>query len=725
LLATVGRLLAVIVLLCIVALRSEAQGPERPVLQAGTLSGPVHIDGVLDEPDWAAASASSELTMVEPRQGDRATGRTVVKVLASPKELVFGIRCEDPDASRIVTFTKERDGALDTEDHVLLLIDPFQDGRSGYVFQVNPGGARVDALVNPGGESVDKNWDGEWEAATSRDDRGWTVEIRIPIQTLGFKRDLREWSFNIQRRLQRLQETDRWASPRQDFRVLQSSRAGLLAGLPAFDLGLGLGVRPSLVGGFENVSPTAATDGTLDPSLDVTQRLGANALASLTVNTDFAETEVDARQTNLTRFPLFFPEKRTFFLDGADIFAFGAGLLGDNPSLIPFFSRRIGLVGDQKVPILAGLKTTGRAGATNFGALVVRTRDEPDVAPASTMGVVRVRENVFGESRAGVIATAGDPLGRSGSWELGGDFTYQTSHLHGDKNFSVGVWGLATGRDDLRAYRERTAFGIMVDYPNDLWDCFVTYRRIGDGFDPSLGFVPRMGINTYYAGCAYQPRPKDSFIRQMFHELYPILTTDLDGKWESYRVFMAPINWRLESGDRFEINVAPAGERLTQPFDIVSGVAIPPGSYDWVRYRLEVQSAAKRKLSGQATWWFGGFYTGTLDQLVLESAWTPSPLVTLLVNAEHDIGRLREGNFDLTLVGLKVRLNVSPNLQFNSFLQYDSEDRSFGTNTRLRWTFSPRGDVFVIYNHNLRELEDRWQRDSNQLLVKVQYTFRR
>jgi hypothetical protein len=211
----------------------------------------------------------------------------------------------------------------------------------------------------------------------------------------------------------------------------------------------------------------------------------------------------------------------------------------------------------------------------------------------------------------------------------------------------------------------------------------------------------------------------------MFHELFPSLTTDLDGRWESYRVFFAPINWRLESGDRFEFNANPTGERLAEPFPIAEGVTIAPGSYHWLRYRLEAQTAAKRKLAAQATWWFGGFYTGTLHQLELESAWTPLPLVTFLVNAQHDIGRLAEGDFDLTLVGTKVRLNLSSDLQLNSFLQYDTEDHTFGTNTRLRWTFNPRGDLFVIYNHNLREIEDRWQRDANELLVKLQYTFRR
>jgi hypothetical protein len=695
---------------------------QRPLLQAGVLSGEVRLDGVLDEPAWLSAPEIADLVMVEPREGSAPSFPTEVKVLAGPGSLVFGIRSHDPEPSKIVSFTKERDGDFELEDHVAIVLDTFQDERSGYVFAVNPGGARFDALVQPGGEDVDKSWDGEWEAATRRDEGGWTAEIRIPLSTLMFKNDLAEWGFNVQRRIQRLQETDRWASARQDYNLFLVSQAGRLSGLPRFDLGLGLGIRPALVGGFQNPAPEAATDGTLDPSLDVTKRLGTNVLASLTVNTDFAETEVDTRQTNLTRFPLFFPEKRTFFLDGADIFAFGAGITGE--TLLPFFSRRIGLVEGQEVPILAGLKTTGRVGGTNFGALVVRTREKEGVAPAATMAVVRAKQNVLAESRVGFIATAGDPLGRPGSWEAGADFTYQTSHFRGNKSFNAGVWALATDRDDLSGYRERTAFGLKIDYPNDLWDCYLIYRRIGDGFDPSLGFVPRRGINAYDSGCTYAPRPKGSFIRQMFHELYPSLTTDLGGRWESYRVFVAPVNWRLESGDRFEVNVVPTGERLTEPFEIVSGVTIPEGAYDWLRYRLEVQSAAKRGLSGQATWWFGGFYTGTLHQILLEASWTPSALVTFLVNAEHDVGRLEQGGFDLTLIGTKIRLNLSPDLQLNSFLQYDTEDRTFGTNTRLRWTFHPRGDFFLIYNHNLRELDDRWRRDSNELLAKVQYTFR-
>jgi hypothetical protein len=375
-----------------------------------------------------------------------------------------------------------------------------------------------------------------------------------------------------------------------------------------------------------------------------------------------------------------------------------------------------------EAPILAGLKLSGRAGRTALGGLLVRTREVESVAPATTMAVARVRQAVLQESSAGFIGTVGDPLGRPGSFTVGADLTYQTSRFRGDKNFLFGVWGLGMGREGLGG--DRTAFGLKVDYPNDLFDCFLAWRRVGDAFDPSLGFVPRPGVLAYEGGCSINPRP-GNFIRQMFLEFYPLLVTDLDGRWESYELFMAPVNWRLESGDRIELNVNPAGERLTRPFEIAEGVVIPPGSYDWRRYRAEVETASKRKLAAQLTWWFGGFYGGTLHELEAEGAWTPSPIVTFLFSGERNIGRLPAGDFDETLLGLKLRLNLSPDLQLNTFVQYDTESRELGTNTRLRWTFLPRGDLFVIYNHNLRDTLDRFARDSNELLVKVQYAFRR
>ena len=387
-----------------------AQDGTPPSLRAGVLNGSIHIDGVLEEAEWAQAEAIDAFTQTDPVEGARPTARTTARVLAGPKALVIGIVCGDSDPSGIVSFSVRRDASLTSEDHVRVVLGPFLDGRSGYVFSVNPSGARYDGLINPGGESENPDWDGIWEAATKRTATGWSTEIWIPIQTLSFNPSLREWHFNVQRRIQRRLETVRWAFPARQYQVTQTSRAGLITGLPVFDLGRGLTVRPAVTTGGGVPAPSVDVDGEFQPSLDVTQRLGANVVASATVNTDFAETEVDTRRTNLTRFPLFFPEKRTFFLEGDDIFSFGLGL---NQDVLPYFSRRIGLVEGREVPIIAGTKINGRAGNTNFGGLLVGTNDKSGVVDdEALMAVGRVKQNIWRESWVGAIATVGDPLGR-------------------------------------------------------------------------------------------------------------------------------------------------------------------------------------------------------------------------------------------------------------------------------------------------------------------------
>jgi hypothetical protein len=726
----------------------------RPALRVMPVSGGIRLDGHMDEAVWATADSISGLVQIEPVQGGVPSGRTVVRVLVSADEIIIGVRADDPDPKGIVSFARERDATLANEDHVKLVLDTYRDGRSGYVFAVNPNGARYDALVAGQGESENANWDAVWDAVAVRTLTGWSAEIVIPVRSLQFAHGLTTWGFNVQRRVQRGLENDRWASPVRDFKITQTFRAGDLTGMPPFALGVGLSVRPSVMGASGVPGPQSGRRDESDVSLDVTQALGASTLASLTVNTDFAETEVDTRRTNLTRFPIVFPEKRTFFLQGADIFDFGSGT-GDD--IRPFFSRRIGLLGGNEVPIRVGAKVTGRGNGANVGALVLRTGNIGGVAAASasrplpatesTMGVLRYKQNVLRESSVGMILSVGDPLARAGSWMGGVDAVYQTSRFRGNKNFNVGAWALATDREGLTG--EQRAWGARIEYPNDLWQLGLVYKRLGDGFDPSLGFVPRPAVQIIQLTGNYVPRPRRPVlglhVRQMVNEFGPRVVTDLNGTWESYRIQVAPINWRLESGDRLEVNVNPTGERLVAPFTIAPGVTIPVGTYHWQRYRLEGGLAPKRRFSGQATWWFGPFYTGTLDELNLTTAWKPSSLFNLEVNATRNVGRLREGRFTQDLVGTRVRVNVSPNLQFNSYAQYDNSSDTFGANTRVRWTFSPLGDLFVVYNHNMRHdidpetglpsgggvqtdptrrFDRRWGFASNQLLVKLQYAFR-
>ncbi len=699
---------------------SARPADEKPVLRSGTLPDDFTLDGILDEPAWAAADSIDNLTMIEPDEGAEPTVRTVVKVLSGPDAVVFGIRCAEPEPDGIVSFSVARDASLRHEDHVKIVLDTFGDGRTGYVFSVNPSGARYDALVISHGEYENDDWNGLWEAKTVCEDRGWTTEIRIPVSTLNFKKGLHTWNFNVQRRVQRLMETDRWASPHRDYEITQTRHAGLLTGLPDFDLGLGLSVRPALVTGIEKPSRNKESDFDSEISLDITQKLGPNLMALLTLNTDFAETEVDEFRTNLTRFPLFFPEKRTFFQEGSDVFDFGFGLW---PDIMPFHSRRVGLVDGKEVPLRAGAKMYGQVGDSNIGLLVANMGREDGVAPQTNLGLLRFRQNIFDESSVGLIATQGDPLGRNDSWMLGGDFTYNTSEFMGDKNFLVGVWGLSMDRESLGG-GSRSAFGTKIDYPNDIWDVMFTYKRIGKDFDPSLGFVPRTGINKYHVNADYAPYPEWDLVRRMYYELSAYLITDLEGDWESYRVFTAPVNWTLESGDSFEFNVINQGEKLPENFEISNGVWIPGGSHDWTRYRVQAGTAQKRRLSAEAAWWFGPFYDGELDTLWLGFDWNPLPLITIEFHGERNMGRMKRGHFTEEVYGSRLRFNFSPDLTLSSLIQYESGDSTIGTNTRLHWIATPESSLYFIFNYNWNEIDRHWKSVSNKSQIKIEYTFR-
>jgi len=701
-----------------------SQTIERPTLQAGSFTGEITIDGILIEEDWQNAQVLDSFLTTEPAEKGTPSEPTFVRVLVNEKAIIIGIECKDSNPEKIVRFSKLRDTDISNEDHIKVVLDPFKDGQSGYILAVNANAARYDALVSNRGESENKDWDTIWEARVSIDENGWIAEIRLPIQSIYFKKSLTEWGFNVERRIQRNQETIRWANVQRDQFFGQTSRAGLLSNLPSFNYGWGLSIRPSLVSSLNKEGADAATIFDLEPSLDASQRIGPNVLATITVNTDFAETEVDTRQTNLTRFPLFFPEKRAFFLEGSDIFEFGFGT--GNNTVLPFFSRTIGLVDNEQVPIIAGAKINGRIGNTAFGGLGVRTNSfdsEGTSYDATSMGVIRIRQNVFKESSVGFIGSVGDPLGRDGSFMSGLDFTYQTTRFNGNKNFIAGAWALYADREDL--LRDRSAFGLKLDYPNDKWDLSLTYSYIGEDFDPSLGFVPRLGVHYSRLGAVYAPRPDWPFVRQMFNELFATYIKSINAEWQSYSVFMAPVHWRLESGDRIEMNVRPAGENITEPFDIADNVTIPVGKYHFMRYRLEAQFAAKRRLNGQASWWFGSFYDGTLDELELELNWNPSSLLGFEFNGVRNIGRLPWGDFNQTLVGMRVRFNVTSDLQLNAYTQYDTDSRILGVNGRIHWIFSPLGEVFLVFNYNtFNDMTDRWTLQNEQIVLKVRYTFR-
>jgi hypothetical protein len=740
----------------------------RPALRVRELSPDFRFDGLPEATAYETdGDGESEVTdfignliTVEPEEGEEPDGRTVVRVLADKNDIVVTARCYDESPQSIVAFSKARDSELDSEDHLVIVLDTFMDGRSGYVFAVNPAGARFDGLVIEQGEDVNSAWDTIWEAKTSRDNNGWYAEVKIPIKSLSFKKGLSEWGFNIQRKVPRLEEISRWSGASQDYEIYQTSRAGLLTHLPRFDFGLGLSIRPALLGSAGDDGESVNYDG--DFSLDMTQRLGPNLLSSLTVNTDFAETEVDVRQVNLSRFDLFFPEKRTFFTQGSDIFQFGVAL--DEDLMIPFFSRRIGLFGRSEdelfeIPINAGGKINGRVGNTNIGALVANTRliDSLNVGdadedinvhvPQTTMGAVRISQNILAESSVGMLATFGDQRGHSDAWMAGVDFAYRTSEFLNEKNFGISVWGLLNNgkdADGIDLEGNKSAFGVRVEYPNDLLDMSLMSVRIGDAFRPSLGFVPRHDIHLWSSTVEINPRPPWPWLRQMFMEVSGNLWNSSDNsQWESYEATVKPFGWLLESGDLFEGGLLIGGDRPPEAFEIASGVDVPSGEfsgpYNWSRFFLGATSAQKRKISTKINWEFGDYYNGDLSTLEGSVALRPSSFLAIEFVGERNTGTMMalpedtdeedtealvRKSFSEELYGVRFLFNFSSDLQLSSFTQYDTESKEMGSNNRLRWTFDPLGDIFIVYNHNVIRSDGRWDFVNNQLPIKIQYTRR-
>jgi hypothetical protein len=691
-------------------------------------AGAIVLDGSLDEPAWTEAGTIPGLVQQDPEPGGPTPfDATRISILSDGITLYFGIVCPDPEPEKISVHTLQRDAEMDGDDTIALVLDTFGDGRTGYLFRINAGGARQDGLIS-GPEEVSLDWDGIWEARTRRTADGWSAEIAVSARSLRFRPGLRTWGMNLERFVARERITLRWAGLTLDARLEDLRRAGSLAGIDNLKQGLGLSTAPYALGRYDDrrTEPDAESKG--ETGLDLAYNLTPGLGAVLTVNTDFAETEVDTRQVNLTRFPLFFPEKRSFFLEGSNLFAFGSGVEGE---FIPFYSRRVGLVGGQVLPLDAGLKLLGRAGRWSIAALDVETGDS-SAARATNLFAGRTTYDVNEHLRVGALATRGDPDGVEDNALAGLDALWQTSSFRGDKNLSFGAWAARSDGDLTpgQAPGQRSGWGFKADYPNDLWDVFLTYREFGDALDPAIGFLPRPGTRQARGGGSFQPRPEEdglfSWVRQFFFELFLTRVDRLDGTTESWEVFTAPWNAVTRSGEHLEANWVPQFERLDEPFEVAEGVVIPPGEYQFTRWRVEGQSATSRPWRVGSTLWFGDFFDGRLTQWQSFVNWTFGPgRLRLELEAENNFGDLPQGDFIQRLGQLKTVYAFSPDLIVSVFAQYDSESRDLGLNSRLRWTIQPGRDLFVVWNRDWQRTLDpgyRLDLDSDQVVVKLRWT---
>ncbi len=686
----------------------------------------MHIDGRLDEADWLLAVPIGPLVQQVPLQGQPPTEATEVRVLHDDEALYFGITCLDRTPAAIVSTQLTRDANLDVDDRLTIVLDPFFDHRNGFFFQVNPAGARTDGQISNNAQTLTRDWDGIWSAAGRRTAQGWVVEIAIPFKTLRFKPGQPVWGLNVERQIKRKQEIDRWTAADANIWIGNLAEAGGLEDLSHVRQGLGLDVRPYVAGGGQN------GDGTIASGVDVFKNLTPDLNAGVTVHTDFAETEADLRQVNLTRFPLFFPEKRAFFLEGGGVF--DAAGLAESEDLRPFFSRQIGLVqnvnGDNiSVPIAAGAKLTGRQSGYNIGLLEIVTRTTHDatlpggVLDGQNFVVLRASRNLFAQSWVGGILTHGNPTGAGSNTLVGADGHFATSTFRGNSNLSLDLFAFRSS--DEASGNHDGAGGFRLDYPNDRWDVSLNWKQIGDNFHAALGFVPRTGVRITTFGVAFQPRPDRWGIRQFFFEFEPEYITNLDNRVENWRVFMAPFNTRTESGEHLEWNLIPEFEHLDAPFEISPGVIIPPGSYQWLRYRAEVNTATKRPWVVDGAWWYGGFYDGTRREVAVGLTIKPNAHVSMAARVDRNEVVLPQGWFYTQVLELNLDYNFTPNVAWANLVQYDNESRVAGIQSRFRWILRPGNDLFLVLNRGWHhDLDGPFVPEFNHESVKLQYTFR-
>jgi hypothetical protein len=691
----------------------------------------ISVDGRLDEPAWQRTQPATDFRQQDPVNGAPATERTEVRVMFDRDRLFMGVICYDSTPDGIIGNQMQRDQPITSDDRFMWTFDTHLDGRTGYFFEVNPAGAMGDGLL-PGtgggllGGNVNKDWDGIWMARVRRSETGWTVEVEIPFRTLGFDPGLPGWGANFQRTIRRKDEEVLWTGYARNEGLRRMSNAGLLAGITDVSQGFGLDVTPYIVADYTEAPGRGlpvkkdATGG-VDFFYNITPQLKAN----LTVNTDFAETEIDQRRVNLTRFPLFFPEKREFFLDGATLFDFARE--PDN-SVMPFFSRRIGLDDNGRPQrIDAGIKLTGQIGLHDIGFFQARTASSPDVR-GEDFTVLRAKRRFLRQSYAGVLYTRRDrrdAAAESTSHTFGADFLLATSQFRGRQN--VEFSGFYVQNSDVLRRDDNAAFGFRLDYPNDRWSGSLSYRELQKNYNPAVGFVQRNGYRRWNPVWGFFPRPNQHpWIRQFsFQSALEVISDSGSNQLLTRKIELTLFRMETHSGESIAFQAEPATEYLDQDFRISRGITLPRGNrYNFTRYVVQARTANRRMFAVTSQLGLGTFYSGRRREFTTELGIRPSRGMVAITNVEWNRVELPEGNFSISLIRTVVRKQFNPWVSLANHLQYDTVSRVIGWQFRLRWILRPGNDLYVVYAQNwLDDFGNRITLDRTAA-TKLSYTHR-
>jgi hypothetical protein len=679
-------------------------------VRAIRLSEPLVLDGRLDDAMYRDVPAISDFVQQEPREGAAATDKTEVWIGFDEAALYVSARLWESDAARRVTSDMRRDANnLYNNDHFAIMLDTFYDRRNGYMFYANSQGGLGDTqIIN---EQGTPDWNTLWQVETADFDGGWTIEFRIPFRSIRFKERSSVWGINFRRNVRWKTELSFLAPVEAAFGrggLLKASRGAALVGIDPPNAGLNIDVKPYALGSSVTnraANPPISNDGNGEFGIDAKWLINQSFVSDFTYNTDFAQVENDEQQVNLTRFSLFFPEKRDFFLEGQQLFsAFGGaqtsnspgqnqtnnitGAPNNTPSL--FFSRRIGLESGTVVPILGGARVIGRAGSFQIGALSMRA-DEVRGAPATEFTVFRGYREILRRSRVGIIATRRVPEGGNANYAYGADAKF-------DFLTNVEVIGYLAKTDTAGRDGDDTSYKGRYQWNGDRWGITAEHLFVGADFNPEVGFVRRSAFRRNLGIFRFSPRPANlRGIRKLYYEVAMDYLTDPDGVPES-REGQAALKMELRNGDSWQLEATRNFEGLDKPFEVAKRVLVPVGGYSSQQVGSIYTFGPQRKISGSLTARHGSFYDGTLDELTWKGRLEFSPQFYAEPTVSWNRMDTPWGLGNTNLVSSRLTYTLSPRMFVSALVQYQSRTDSVATNARFRWEYLPGSELFVVYS---------------------------
>lgn len=703
----------------------ESDRPSLNMVRIDKSEAPV-IDGDLSDSVWAKAAVIDDFRQVEPDTGQPGSERTVLRILYDEDNLYFGVYLYDREPDKIIVRGMTRDGPVFAEDQFRLMLDPNMTRRNGYSFEIGPAGGREDSLIQNNTNDLPR-WNTIWLARARVVSDGWVAEVAIPIRDFAYDPSRTAWGFDFIRTIRRKAERDRWTSHNPSISTFDLTQSGTLTGITGIGETLGLDIK--LYGRLTfkrdwQGDPSDSISGTGGAVLNY--RLAQALTATLTVNPDFSDAPLDERLVNTTRFSLFIPESRDFFLQDAPAFEFGGFAFFDGPyaynapNAQPFFSRNIGLVRGTPVSILAGGKLSGDYDGFGIGALSVRTNDRSLVAPAQTLSVLRVTEPVLAESKLGFIVTNGDPTGLTRNTLAGADFQYHNSQFAGGNILQSDFYYERSSSSKLG---DDDAFGTGINFPNEPWGGQLIVRQVGRNFAPALGFVNRPGIRDYEATLLEKTRYRDPFLRWLQFGASDVLITGLNNHVQSSQVRL----WgevESQQADAYDFNVFNYYEDVPATFSLPKGIPVPAGQYRWTNIAPQINTTRGRWYAVNWQIECCSFYNGNYFKSDLTLTLRPNQFFEIIPHYVANYIDLPTGYVAIQILSVSGGVNFTPDMQILLQAQFDNISRSFAFSARYRWEYQPGNEIFVSFGQDALIPGTTFEPKTAQLSVRLGQTLR-